>query len=426
MSDALFFQQVTVVPGDGTGPRVADVLWSDGKWHFPATSPTSGVRTVPCEGRVLLPGLFDFDAHLREPGREDAETLATGAAAAIAGGFTGLLLMPDTSPPVDNPGMVRSVLDMAARQSPIPMAAAGCLSKGRAGQELAEIGGMLREGARLFTDDPDPVASPVLLRRALQYARDLGALVATFGDVRELSSGGTMHDGAVSCSLGLPGLHPCAEEIGLARDLRLAQSCGGRLHILHVTTAEGVAILRRYKQAGLAVTAGVTPHHLVLTDAAVGDYRTACKVRPPLRPASDAAALLEALADGTIDVIATDHSPHTEFEKQRDFASAPFGTTGLETALPVLHERLIRTGRLDWTTLVARFATAPRRILGLPEPVIADGSEANAVLFDPRRPTVVDPTTFRSKGRHSPFSGQSLEGSIAAVMLGHRLLLDRI
>jgi dihydroorotase len=426
MSDAIFFQQVTVVPGDGSVPRVADILWSEGKWHFPETAPTSGVRIIPSHGKVLLPGLFDFDAHLREPGREDAETLASGAAAAIAGGFTGLLLMPDTTPPVDNPGMVRSVLDMAARQSPIPMAAAGCLSKGRAGQELAEIGGMAREGARIFTDDPDPIASPVLLRRALQYARDLGALVATFGDVRELSSGGTMHDGTVSCSLGLPGMHPCAEEIGLARDLRLAQSCGGRLHLLHVTTAEGVATLRRYKQAGLAVTAGVTPHHLVLTDAAVGDYNTACKVRPPLRPAADADALLEALADGTIDVIATDHSPHTEFEKQRDFASAPFGATGLETALPVLHDRLVRPGRLDWSTLVARFSTAPRRILGLPIPVIAEGSEANAVLFDPTRQGVVHPASFLSKGRHSPFAGQSLEGGVTAVLLGRRLLLDRI
>ncbi|HWB02486.1 MAG TPA: dihydroorotase [Verrucomicrobiales bacterium] len=428
MSAPILLQQVTVISPAGSEPAIADVLLEKGIYKILTNggAPPSGCRTVPAQGKVLLPGLFDLHAHLREPGREDAENVASGAAAAVNGGFTGLLMMPDTHPPIDNGGMVQSVSDIAAKSSPIPMSVAGCISRRRAGEELAEIGEMHLRGAVMITDDSDTVGNPLLLRRALQYSRDLGLLVAVHCDVKELSGKGAMHDGRVSYRLGLEGIHPCAEEIGIARDIRLAQSCRSRIHIKHVTTASGVETIRRYKREGVAVSAEVTPHHLIFTDEDVGDYDTNFKVRPPLRPASDTAALLDGLLDGSIDIIATDHSPHTEFEKTRDFASAPFGITGLETALPALHHHFIRSGRLSWTLLAERFSSAPRRLLGLPVPEIANGAPVNAVLFNPAATTRVDKEFLESRSLNTPFLGRELTGRVELVALGDRVLLDRL
>src|SRR5688572_12445790 len=356
MSSPILLQQVTVISSASHDSGPEDVLLEDGRYRFlkQGAAVPAGSRVVGGQGMVLLPGFFDLHAHLREPGREDAETIASGAAAAVNGGFTGLLMMPDTLPPIDNGGMVQSVADIASKSSPIPVSIAGCISRRRAGEELAEIGEMRLRGAVMITDDADPVSNPLLLRRALQYSRDLGLLVATHCDVRELSGTGAMHDGRVSYRLGLTGIHPCAEEIGIARDIRLAQSCRSPIHIKHVTTASGVDTIRRYKREGVAVSAEVTPHHLIFTDEDVGDYDTNFKVKPPLRTAADTAALLAGIIDGTLDVIATDHSPHTEFEKTRDFASAPFGMTGLETALPALHHYFVSGGKLSWQMLVER------------------------------------------------------------------------
>ncbi len=427
MSAPLLLQQVTVISSSGPAPVVADVLLENGRYRFlPAGESPPECRVIPAQGKVLLPGLFDCHAHLREPGREDAESLTSGAAAAINGGFTGLLMMPDTLPPIDNGGMVQSVSDIAAKSSPIPMSVAGCISRRREGAELAEIGEMHLRGAVMITDDSDTVGNPLLLRRALQYARDLGILVGVHCDVRELSGRGAMHDGRVSYRLGLEGIHPSAEEIGIARDIRLAQSCRSRIHIKHVTTAGGVETIRRYKREGVMVTAEVTPHHLIFTDEDVGDYDTNFKVRPPLRPSVDTAALLEGLLDGTLDIVATDHSPCTEFEKTRDFASAPFGVTGLETALPSLHHYFVRSGKLPWQVLVERFSAAPRRLLGLPVPEIKDGAPVNAVLFDPAATTRVDKSFLRSRSFNTPFIGRELTGGVALVALGDRILLDRI
>ena len=305
------------------------------------------------------------------------------------------------------------------------MKVAGCISRRRAGEELAEIGDMRERGAVMITDAGEPVSNPLLLRRALQYSRDLNLLVAVHCDVKELSGSGAMHDGRVAYRLGLPGLHPCAEEIGIARDIRLAQSCRSRIHIMQVTTARGVETIRRYKREGVQVSAAVTPHHLIFTDEDVGDYDTNFKVKPPLRTAPDRDALLEGLTDGTLDVIATDHAPFTEFEKHRDFASAPFGVTGLETALPALHHHFIRTGRLTWDVLVERLSTAPRRLLGLKAPKIRDDDAANCVLFDPAAITRVDNTFMQSRSRNSPFLGQELTGSVQLVVLGDNVLLER-
>jgi dihydroorotase len=428
MSVSILLQQVTVISSAGAQPVTADVLLEKGEYHFLKSGDTlpGDVKAIPAQGKLLIPGLFDLHAHLREPGREDAENIASGAAAAVNGGFTGLLMMPDTNPPVDNGGMVQSVADIAAKSSPIPMSVAGCISRRRAGEELAEIGEMHLRGAVMITDDSDTVSNPLLLRRALQYSRDLGLLVAVHCDVKELSGSGAMHDGRVSYRLGLGGIHPCAEEIGIARDIRLAQSCRSRIHIKHVTTASGVDTIRRYKREGVAVTAEVTPHHLIFTDEDVGDYDTNFKVRPPLRPAEDTAALLEGLLDGTLDLIATDHSPYTEFEKTRDFASAPFGVTGLETALPALHHHFIRGGKLSWQIVIDRLSAAPRRLLGLPVPEIAEAGPVNAILFDPAAVTRVDKDFLESRSLNTPFLGRELTGRVELVALGDRVLLDRL
>lgn len=427
MSEPILFQQVTVVSGRGPAAP-ASVLLDRGIFRILAADAAvpDGCRVIPAEGRILLPGLYDLHAHLREPGREDAESIASGTAAAVNGGFTGVLMMPDTLPPVDNGGMVQSVTDIASKNALIPVSVAGCISRRRAGEELAEIGEMHLRGAVMITDDGDPVNNPLLMRRALQYSRDLGLLVAAHCDVRELSGSGAMHDGKVSYRMGLPGIHPCAEEIGIARDIRLAQSCRSRIHIKHVTTAGGVETIRRYKREGVRVSAEVTPHHLIFTDEDVGDYDTNFKVKPPLRPAADAAALLAGLVDGTLDVIATDHSPHTEFEKTRDFASSPFGITGLETALPGLHHYLISKGALSWETLVERLAIAPRRLIGLEAPVIEDGAAVNAVLFNPAAVTKVDRGFIKSRSHNTPFLGRELTGRVEMVVLGDRVLLDRL
>lgn len=428
MSPPILFQQVTVSSSACAEQGPADVLLEEGRYRFLAAGAPlpAGCRLVPARGKVLLPGMFDLHAHLREPGREDAETIASGAAAAVNGGFTGLLMMPDTIPPIDNGGMVQSVADIASKSSPIPISVAGCISRGRAGGELAEIGEMRLRGAVMITDDGEAVSNPLLLRRALQYSRDLGLLLAVHCDVRELSGSGAMHDGRISYRLGLPGIHPCAEEIGIARDIRLAQSCRSRIHIKHVSTARGVQTIRRYKREGVEVTAEVTPHHLIFTDEDVGDYDTNFKVKPPLRTAADTEALLDGLIDGTLDVIATDHAPYTEFEKTRDFASAPFGVTGLETALPALHHYFIRNGKLTWSVLLERMSCAPRRLLGLQPPHITDGAEVDAVLFDPAAVTVVDKKFIKSRSLNTPFLGRELTGRVEFIALGNRVLLDRL
>jgi len=422
MEQRVLIRNVMVVsPGAETGVR--EVLTAGGRWTFPAQVPAD-VRVIDGTGKVLLPGLYDCHAHLREPGREDSETIATGCEAALAGGFTGLTAMPDTIPAVDHGGIIYSLRDIAARTARIPIEVAGCITRGRLGQELAEIGEMKSRGAVMITDDPDPVVNPQVLRRALQYARGLDVLVAVTCDVKELSGAGAMHDGTVSYRLGLPGLHPCAEEIGLARDIRLAQSCGSRIHIRGISTARSVETIRRYKSEGVAVTAEAFPHHLLFTDASVGEYDTCYKVKPPLRPETDRLALLEAVREGVIDVLATDHTPHTWFEKTRDFGSAPFGITGLATALPALHHHLIATGQLSWETLVERFSAAPRRLLGLDVPGIGEGAAVNAVLFDPARPVTFTPEALKSPSRNTPFLGQTLTGSVIWVALGGQVLVD--
>lgn len=407
--------------------QTADVLARAGRYEAIGVDLPSpgGVREVDAAGLLLLPGLFDMNVHLREPGREDKEDMASGSAAAVNGGITGLLAMPNTDPAVDTGGMVQSVVDLAAAKSRVPVFPAGCITKGRAGSELAAIGDMAAMGARLLTDDPKPVENPQVLRRAMEYARDFGLAIASHATTPALWQGGAMNEGYTSYALGLPGIPAIAEEIAIARDIAIARHTGCRLHFQHVSTARGMAIVRAAKQEGLPVTCEVTPHHLIFDESSVGDYDTRFKMDPPLRLEEDKAALLEALRDGTADVITSDHAPHSDFEKNTDFTSAPFGVSALDTALIALHHHFIAPGQLSWSRLIEAYSAAPRRLLGLAIPTIATGREVDAVVFDPKATTVVDHDFLRSQGRNNPFLGRSVLGSVRMVLLGERILLDR-
>ena len=426
MSTPRLFRGGQAVDAEHASPRRLDILVSaEGKIAkvAPEIAPPAGAEVIDCAGKILLPGLFDMHVHLREPGREDEETIATGARAAVRGGFTGIVAMPNTDPPIDTGGLVRFVHTLAREQSPIPVWTSGCITKGRAGQQLADIADMHRQGAVMITDDGDPVADPYLFRRALEYARHFDLLVACHCEVPELSRGGAMNEGARSYKLGIPGIPACSEEISIARDLELARLAGARIHIQHVTTARGLDIIRRAKQDGVRVTCEVSPHHLLLNEDDITDYDTNFKMNPPLRTVADNEALLAGLLDGSIDALATDHAPHTEFEKNLDFASAPFGITGLETALPSLYERLVRPGKLPWDVLVRAFSETPRRILGMEAPGFREGESADFIVFNPAGQTKVDPETMASKSRNTPFIGQSLSGAVEEVALGANLLL---
>ena len=426
MSTPRLFRGGQAVDAAHASPRRLDILVSaEGKIEkvAPEIAPPAGAEVIDCAGKILLPGLFDMHVHLREPGREDEETIATGARAAVRGGFTGIVAMPNTDPPIDTGGLVRFVHTLAREQSPIPVWTSGCITKGRAGQQLADIADMHRQGAVMITDDGDPVADPYLFRRALEYARHFDLLVACHCEVPELSRGGAMNEGARSYKLGIPGIPACSEEISIARDLELARLAGARIHIQHVTTARGLDIIRRAKQDGVRVTCEVSPHHLLLNEDDITDYDTNFKMNPPLRTVADNEALLAGLLDGSIDALATDHAPHTEFEKNLDFASAPFGITGLETALPSLYERLVRPGKLPWDVLVRAFSETPRRILGMEAPGFREGESADFVVFNPAGQTKVDPETMASKSRNTPFIGKSLTGAVEQVALGTDLLL---
>lgn len=426
MKKTRLFRGGHAVDADHAAPRRLDILvGSDGKIErvAPEIKAAPGAETVDCTGKILLPALFDMHVHLREPGREDEETIATGGRAAARGGFTGIVAMPNTDPPIDSGGLVRYVRTLAREQSPVPIWTSGCITKGRAGKQLADIADMHQQGAVMITDDGDPVADAYLFRRALEYARHFDLLVACHCEVPELSRGGAMNEGVRSYQLGLPGIPACSEEISIARDLQLARLTGTRIHIQHVSTARGLEIIRRAKNDGVRVTCEVSPHHLLLNESDIVDYDTHYKMNPPLRTAGDNAALLAGLLDGSVDAIATDHAPHSEFEKKLDFASAPFGITGLETALPSLFERLVRPGRLPWDLLVRTFSHAPRRIIGLELPEFREGARADFVIFDPEGSTRVTPETMASKSRNTPFLGSTLAGSVDEVVFGADLLL---
>ena len=378
-------------------------------------------EVIDAEGMIITPGLVDMHVHLREPGREEDETIETGAAAAIAGGFTSVACIPNTEPPIDTQGAVEFIHQKAARADACNVFVVACVSRDRAGKELAEIGQLVEAGAVAFTDDGSPVYDAELMRRAFEYCRMFDKPILAHEEVLELSHGGVMHEGLVSLALGLPGMPAAAEEVMIGRDIALAEVTGGRLHVMHLSTAGGVELVRRAKAQGIAVTAEATPHHFTLTDECLRQFDSNYKMSPPLRTAADVEAILDGLVDGTIDCIATDHAPHAIEKKMLELDRAPFGILGLETAVGLSITRLIVPGRLDWPRLVDAMSTLPSRILGIDRGTLAVGAVGDVTIIDPNLTWEVDASTFRSKSVNSPFHGWQLTGRAVATIVGGRV-----
>ena len=384
--------------------------------------PADGARILDAAGRLVVPGLIDLHAHLREPGREDKETIETGVRAALRGGFTTICAMPNTSPAIDHRGIVDFIHREAERLGLVSVRAIGAITKGRQGRELTDFGELFDAGCVALSDDGHPVADSWLMRRALEYARVFDRPLIQHAEDPQLAAGGVVHEGLVSTTLGLRGIPGEAESIVVARDLALAALTGGWIHFAHLSSAGSVELIRQAKRRGVRVTCEVTPHHLALTEDAVAEFDTTAKVNPPLRSEQDRQALIEGLKDGTIDCIATDHAPHTDWEKEADFDSAPFGISGLETALGVCVTTLVKPGLLSWGQLVEKLALNPARIAGLNGHGLATGRPANLTIVDPEVEWTVDPRQFVSKGKHSPFAGRQLTGRVLKVIRRGRVV----
>lgn len=383
-------------------------------------------KVIDASGRILMPGMFDTHVHFREPGQEAKETIGSGSEAAINGGVTGVVMMPNTSPSIDSATVVGQVLDTAAKQSRIPVYTSGCVTVGRGGKELAGIDGMRKKGVLMLTDDGDSTADPSVLFRAMQYASEFGMFFASHCEVPELAGPRALNEGVMSYKLGIKGSPACAEEIIIDRDIRLAHAAGAHIHIQHVSSKMGMETIAWWKSRGdVRVTAEVSPHHLLFCDEDIGDYDTHYKMNPPLRSKADNEALLQGLLDGTFDLIATDHAPHTPFEKSQDFANAPNGITGLDTALVSLHHHFIVTGKFGWDLLIKRYSAEPRRFMSLETAAIAEGKTADLVLFDPHKDTTFSAEFMKSKSQNTPFLNKTLKGSVDVVILGNEILLER-
>jgi dihydroorotase len=389
----------------------------------------AGAQLVDASGLIALPGLVDLHTHLREPGREDAETVESGTLAAALGGYTAVFAMPNTEPAADTAGVVEQVWRLGAAAGYVDVVPVGAVTVGRRGETLAELGAMADSAAavRVFSDDGDCVSDPLLMRRALEYVKAFDGVVAQHAQDPRLTEHAQMNEGPLSGTLGLAGWPAVAEEAIIARDVLLAAHVGSRLHVCHVSTAGSVELIRWAKSKGWQVTAEVTPHHLLLTDQLVSSYDPAYKVNPPLRSETDVFALREGLADGTIDAVATDHAPHPVEDKDCEWSAAAFGMLGLQTALPAVQEAMVETGLLDWTGIADRLSVRPARIgrlLGHGRPLEA-GAPANIVLYDPAASWVVDPAALASKSRNTPFAGRRLPGSVVATFLrGRPTVLD--
>ena len=378
-------------------------------------------ETIDATGLVVCPGLVDMHVHLREPGREEDETIETGTRAALAGGFTSVACIPNTEPPIDTQSTVEFIHQKAARADTCNVFVVGCVSRDRAGKELADIGQLVEAGAVAFSDDGAPVYDAELMRRALEYCRMFDKPILAHEEVLELSHGGVMHEGLVSLVLGLTGMPAAAEEVMIGRDIALAEVTGGRLHVMHVSTAGGVALVRAAKARGARVTAEACPHHFTLTDECLRGFDSNFKMSPPLRTVDDVEAIMAGLADGTLDCIATDHAPHAREKKMLELDRAPMGILGLETAVGLSVTRLVNTGRIGWPRLIEAMSTLPARILGVNRGTLRPGAIADITLIDPNLVWQVDVRKFCSKSVNSPFHGWTLTGRAVATIVAGRV-----
>lgn len=409
-------------PANGVD-EVADLLIEHGAIaRIAKTIAAENIRTVEASGQIITPGWFDMHVHFREPGREDEETIKSGCAAASAGGFTGACPMPNTEPAADTRGVIEFMID-EARDLPVDIHPIAAATKGRQGKELAEIAELVEAGAVGLSDDGVAIATAEMTRRVMEYASMFDVPVIEHCEEPSLTEGGAMHESAVSTRLGVPGMPGVAEDIIVARDILLAEFTGARLHVAHISTARSVDLVRQAKARGIPVTCEVMPHHFCLNDTTIVSYDANFKMNPPLREQRDVEAMVEGLKDGTIDVIATDHAPHSPEEKDAEFVAAPFGIIGLETALGLIFTTLIEPGHLTLEAVLDKVITAPRRILNLEIPVIRTGAAANLTLLDPSRRWTVDVRQFYSKSRNTPFAGWTLTGAATGIYNKRRLWL---
>jgi dihydroorotase len=401
--------------------RVTNVLLEGGRVAAFDAVATGREEVLDATGKIVAPGLIDMHVHLREPGREEDETILTGASAAVAGGFTSIACIPNTEPPIDTQATVEFIQHQAARANQCNVFVVACVSKNREGKELAELGQLIQAGAVAFSDDGAPVYDAELMRRALEYCRMFDKPILNHAEVRELTQGGVMHEGLVSLILGLPGMPAVAEDVMTGRDIALADATGGRIHIMHVSSAGSVDLIRRAKGRGVRVTTEVCPHHFSLTDESFRSFDSNFKMSPPLRGQKHVDACINGLADGTIDVICTDHAPHSLEKKMRELDQAPFGIVGLETALGLVITKLIEPGHLDWSAAIQKMTINPARILGIHKGTLAVGADADVTVIDPEVRWTVDPAKFRSKSTNTPFTGWKLKGRAHTVIVGGRV-----
>jgi dihydroorotase len=419
---SLLIRNGRVVDPASSVDAVQDVLLAGDRIERVGANLTAADATVvDAAGKIVCPGFVDIHVHLREPGQEYKETVATGTRAAVAGGFTAVCCMANTHPVNDNRAVTDYIRAKAESEGVARVYPIGAVTRGLRGEELAELAELAEAGCVAFSDDGRCVMNAALYRHAMEYTLPFGAPLISHAEDQQLSSGGAMNEGVVSTELGIAGMPAAAEDVMVARDILLAELTGAHVHIAHLSTAGAVRLVREAKARGVRVTAEVTPHHLLLTDDAVRGFDANTKMNPPLRSKRDAEAVLEGLVDGTIDCIATDHAPHAVSEKEGEFDRAAFGIVGLETAVGLLMDRLVRPGTLSLTTLVARLSRDPARLLGLPGGSLAPGAPADLTLLDPAAEWTIDPARFQSRSRNTPFGGWTVTGKPWKTIVGGRI-----
>lgn len=410
-------------PANGINKK-ADVLIANGKIEAVGSGLKDGeAEVIDAKGKYVTPGLIDMHVHLREPGFEAKETIATGTRAAAMGGFTGVACMPNTNPVIDNQALVEFIKSRAKAEGIVNVYPIGAITKASAGKELAEIGDMAAAGAVAFSDDGRPVLEAQMMRLAMEYTNMFDVPIISHCEDMSLCAGGVMHEGYYSTVYGLQGISKASEEVMVARDIMLAELTGARVHIAHISTSGSVELVRMAKRKGIRVTAEATPHHFSLTDKEVGSYDTSTKVNPPLRTEDDVTAIKEGLKDGTIDVIATDHAPHTQEEKDVEYNYAPFGIVGLETAVGLAFKELVNSGLLTVEELVIKMSLNPARILGLNKGSLHIGADADISVIDPELKETVNVKGFASKGQNSPYDGWELKGLPVLTLVGGTIVM---
>jgi dihydroorotase len=410
-------------PGRFVG--VGDVLIEQDKIAAvgPGLTAPAGCKVIEAKGQLVLPGFVDLHVHFREPGFEYKETIQSGSAAAVAGGFTTVCCMPNTNPVNDNQAVTEFILERSRQANLAHVLPVGAITKGSEGKELAEIGDLRRSGCVAISDDGKPVMNSLVMRRAMEYALAFDLTVVDHCEDLHLAEGGCMNEGLISTELGLPGIPSAAEDVMVARNLSLSELTGARLHLAHISTAGSVRMVREAKARGIKVTAEACPHHFTLTEELVRGYNTHAKMNPPLRTWEDVQAIKEGLRDGTIDVIATDHAPHATQEKQQDFTEAPFGIVGLETALSLTFA-LVDEGVLSLEQAVTKLTSGPAEAFGLKKGTLAVGADADITIVDQNERWEVDPSKFRSKSRNTPFVGWKVKGRVRTTIVGGRVVFE--